>query len=257
MTINIRQGARSRAPLWPLTLLWLLLAILFAGYINGAWAGELKISTVQLRLTDGAPRSSLTLTNAGNLPTLVHIRVQRWSQPNGKDTFEAAPEIVVNPPIVQIKPDGRQLIRVGYNGPKGANAVEGTYRLFIEEVPMNNREQMQAIETYLHISLPVFIGEAKGSQKDLALTLADSPQGPTLRIANSGAAHLRMVAYKLTAQGKDVGFENKRLQYVLPQSEVALPVIFDNDSRDRADSLTIMTDDGPLHLPIKRAVGVR
>ncbi|HEU0071257.1 MAG TPA: fimbria/pilus periplasmic chaperone [Alphaproteobacteria bacterium] len=250
-------SSRLRAGSWTLTLLWLLLAALFASHVGGAQAGQLKISTVQLRLTDSQPRSSLTLTNAGALPTLVHVRVQRWSQTDGKDHFEPAPEIVVNPPIIQIKPEGRQLVRVGYNGPKGASASEGAYRMFIEEVPMNNREQVQAIETYLHINLPVFVGDARGSLKDYALTLVDGPQGPQLRVANSGAAHLRMIAYKLTAQGKDIGFENKRLQYVLPGSEVALPVLFDNDSRERADSLTITTDDGPIQLPIRRIANAR
>jgi fimbrial chaperone protein len=127
---------------------------------SGARAGEIRVSTVRIDLSDRQPAATVTITNDGAQKSLVQIRALSWTQADGKDVQDVTSELIVTPPIADIAPAGRQMVRVGFVGKKQMPA-EGTFRLQIEEVPRQDQEQTHSVETYLRISVPIFIAAAQ------------------------------------------------------------------------------------------------
>ena len=162
----------------------------------GAWAGQIRVSTVRIDLSDKQPAATVTVTNDGGQKSLVQIRALSWEQIDGKDIQDVTSELIVTPPISDIEPGGRQMIRVGFIGKKQMPA-EGAFRLQIEEVPRQDQEAdaAQSVTTYLRINVPIFIaaGTARAAPSLSAKTAAGG-EGPEVRLYNSGLLHERLIS---------------------------------------------------------------
>src|ERR1700742_2888089 len=81
------------------SFLWILV---LAFSETGAWATDLKLSTIRIDLSDRQPSAPLTVTNAGPDTTLVQLRLMRWTQENGSDVLVPSQDLLANPPITEI-----------------------------------------------------------------------------------------------------------------------------------------------------------
>jgi fimbrial chaperone protein len=218
---------------------------------SGARAGQIRVSTVRIDLSDRQPAATITITNDGAQKSLVQIRAMSWTQADGKDVQDVTSDLIVTPPIADIDPAGRQMIRVGFVGKKQM-PVEGTFRLQIEEVPRQDQEQTHSVETYLRISVPIFIAAATPKAAPvLTARLANEEKGE-LRLYNSGPLHERLVSYQISLGGKLVGEPHKGLFYVLPGKYVGLPLT----AAERAvqgGSVEILGDEGKITIPLSPA----
>lgn len=215
-------------------------------------AGELKVSTVNLSLTAGQPRTSLTITNVGAQPTLIHIRAFRWGQSNGNDDFAPAPEMAVNPPMTILAEGASQLLRIGYLETAWPQS-EGTYRLFIEEVPMVARARLDAVETYLRLSIPIFLSTGGPHVEDLRVSL--SRERNTLLFENFGNRHVRVQSYDVLSNGKSLGQTHRKLQYILAKTKVTLPLASPLAAGSTPDQIKLVTDDGDVLLSLAPSRG--
>lgn len=210
-----------------------------------AVAGEIKLSTVRIDLADRQPTAAVTLTNTSAEKTIVHLRALSWSQSSGKDATDPTNDLIINPPIAEIEPGAKQLLRIGYSG-KLQTANERTYRLSIEEVPRRDRERQQVVETYLKISIPIFIAPLSTPERRLSAALSHAdPAGILLR--NDGSTHVRLVSYTLTNGGSP----HQGLFYVLPGARITLPLEPKERLVSASGTLDILTDEGPLKLQLQ------
>src|ERR1700743_3610259 len=94
---------------------------------SGDWAGQIRVSTVRIDLSDRQPAATVTISNDGAQKSLVQIRVLTWTQADGKDAQDVTRDLILPPPIADVEAGGRQMVRVGFVGKKQMPA-EGAYR---------------------------------------------------------------------------------------------------------------------------------
>jgi fimbrial chaperone protein len=215
---------------------------------DGAVAGEIKVSTVRIDLSDKQSSSSLTVTNSNAQKSIVQLRAMLWSQKDGHDATEPTDDLIVNPPIAEIEPSAKQLVRIGYRGKLQANA-ERSYRLVVEEVPPKDRERKQVIETYLKISVPIFIAPLGKPEGRLSAMLSRNSVGNVI-LRNDGTVHIRLVAYGVMGHGTALATPHQGLFYVLPGANVVLPLDPRELNPAMPAELDILGDDGHVQLPL-------
>lgn len=172
--------------------------VLYAATVSSTLAGSFQVSPVSATLTGRQPVSALTVRNTGSVPAVIQLEAMTWSQPEGKDQYVPATDILATPPIFTIPAGGTQVIRVGSRQPPGSG--ERAYRLFLREVPPAPKPGFNGLQMTLQISLPLFV------QPDAALAprlewQATRVAAGQLRIhvTNLGQAHARLSRIKLSA----------------------------------------------------------
>src|SRR6476619_5108472 len=89
-------------------LVWLL-----AGAVaTSATAGSLQVSPILLEFGDKDMARELWLSNSGPEPIRAQIRVEAWSQEGGVDTLRPTRELLASPPMAELAPGARQLVRI-------------------------------------------------------------------------------------------------------------------------------------------------
>lgn len=190
--------------------------VLFAATVSSALAGSFQVSPVSATLTGGQPVSALTVRNTGSVPAVIQLEAMAWSQPEGKDQFVPATDILATPPIFTIPAGGIQVIRVGSRQPPGAG--ERAYRLFLREVPPAPKPGFNGLQMTLQISLPLFIqpDAVMASRLEWQATRVTAGQ-LRIHVANLGQAHARLSRIKLSADpgASPLPISDKTV-YVLP-----------------------------------------
>lgn len=126
-----------------------------------ASASEFSVQPLRVTLSDTRPNASVRVNNLGTEPVQVQAKVLRWTQRNGENIYEEAPEIITNPPLFRLNGSKSQLLRFGMLDPRPTEQ-ERAYRIFLQEVPAPTRPS-DGVQTLLRISLPIFIsGTATG-----------------------------------------------------------------------------------------------
>ena len=179
-----------------------------------ASAAGLQVTPISLDIPAQEQSQAMFLSNSGKTPLRAQVRVQAWTQSGGNEQLETTREVVASPPIVEIAPGGRQMVRIVRLQPAPA-AQEKTYRLIIDELPGSDGAQQPSaagLQFLLRYSMPVFVlpSVAAGSpalaaasaangampQTDItrlaASVKANGPDASTLVIVNSGARRAKI-----------------------------------------------------------------
>lgn len=184
-----------------------------------ASAAGLQVTPISLDIPAQEQSQAMFLSNSGKTTLRAQVRVQAWTQSGGTEKLDATREIVASPPIVEIAPGARQMVRIVRLQPAPA-AQEKTYRLIIDELPGTDAAQPSAaagLQFLLRYSVPVFVlpsaaagsaALAPASAANGAMPLADvtrlsgsvkanGPDASTLVIVNNGArrAKISQLAY--------------------------------------------------------------
>jgi fimbrial chaperone protein len=190
--------------------------VLFVIAISSAIAGSFQVSPVSATLTRGQPVSALTVRNTGAEAAVIQLEAMAWSQPDGKDRYVPAPDILATPPIFTIAPGGSQVIRVGSRRPP--DTTERAYRLFLREVPPPPKPGFSGLRMNLQISLPIFVQQDAAAAVQLEWRAEQTAAGQTrIHVTNRGQAHARLSRFKLsTAPGNKPLPMEDHIVYVLP-----------------------------------------
>lgn len=188
-----------------------------------AVAGGLQVSPISLSLQARETASGLTLSNSSNDVVHAQVRVYQWSQDDTGDKLIPSRGLLASPPMIELKPGENQLIRIirAKAPPQGAGAVEGTYRILVNELPIESAIQESGIQFVLTYSLPVFVqpvGVTKTSPK-LQWSMHLQPDGKEvkLRVSNSGNGHAQLAGLSfLDTAGNSTVMNPGLLGYVLP-----------------------------------------
>ena len=189
-----------------------------AGSLAGA--SGLQVTPTGLSLTAVQKADALYLSNSGDSTVHAQVRVYRWTQDGSGDHLTPSRELVVSPPMLQVDPNGQQMIRVIRTGapPNGANAVEGAYRLAIDELPID-APGTPGLHFVVHYSVPIFVQPAgiKETSPQLQWTLRREGEHVGLDVANQGNAHAQLAQLEFVdAAGRRTEVDPGLLGYVLP-----------------------------------------
>lgn len=179
-----------------------------------ALAGSLTVFPVRIQLAPEEPVQTLTVRNSGGEPSRVQLRVYAWSQHGGEDVFAETRDVLANPPLFEIAPEAEQLARFGLR--VGAGDVERSYRVILEEVPIDELARPGEIRTLLRISIPIFVPPV-APRTEIAWSARPSGAGSiALGLSNGGNMHIQISRLTITrADGTSLGAEDMSA-YLLP-----------------------------------------
>ncbi|MFT3790639.1 MAG: molecular chaperone [Rudaea sp.] len=187
---------------------------------GSTFASGLQVAPVSLTLAPADKASGLWLTNTGDNVIHAQVRPYHWIQRDAADQLEPSNGLIVSPPMVEIQPGQKQLIRVIRIGapPAGTNASEDTWRLAIDELPIDVQGK-KGVQFVLHYSVPVFVQPAASAAPaaQLRWDLLRDGDKAVLQVANSGTGHAQLAALTFVDHaGKRVEISGGLLGYVLP-----------------------------------------
>lgn len=188
-----------------------------------AMASGLQVSPISLSLQAKQNASGLTLSNTGDNAVHAQVRVYQWSQDEKGDQLSTSRGLLASPPMIELQPGEKQLIRIirASAPPSGVGAVESSYRLSIDELPIKSAEQKSGLQFALSYSLPVFVnpvGITKTTPR-LQWSYSLQPDGEqmNLRVSNSGNGHAQLADLSIIDDaGDSIDLHQGLLGYVLP-----------------------------------------
>lgn len=225
---RLRSCGRANVAVTTLACLLALGGILPA---TPARAASLQVSPIRLDLGADRPAAVMTLHNRGTEPINAQVRVFAWTQNPDEDMLDRTDRVVASPPIVSIAPGGDQTVRI-LRVSGEALSTEETYRLLVDEIPVDQTSQTTAVRVQLRYSVPVFVGAANGDQKpDLNFSLEPvpahvgsgnayvTPPSLALRAVNLDGTHAQISQVKLDwPDGHTSEMAGGLLGYALPHS---------------------------------------
>lgn len=224
----------------------MIAALAAIGISSTAQAGSLSVSPVSVTLDEKMQTAAVTLRNEGDESRVVQTELLRWTQQNDEDVQTPSHDLLVNPPIVTLRPGQTQIIRVGLNR-KVDKAQELAYRLYVTEVPPPPKEGFTGLRIALRLGLGVYVTPKAKLVDRLDWSASRNQEGNLiLSLRNSGNHHVRMTNVKVrdAVTGKQLAeWQQPHITLLAGQSRqisLSLPA----DWRGSQASLVATTDDG-------------
>jgi fimbrial chaperone protein len=201
-------------------------ALAVAALAPSAHAASLQVSPTSVSLRADQRAEGLTLTNTGTAPLHAQVRVFRWTQQDNEDKLEPTRDLALSPPMLELAPGAHQLVRVIRLGPPPED-VETSYRLIVDELPVETGTGKRGLQFVLRYSVPVFVlprGADDGAPV-LRTRIVRDRNGPFLEIGNSGSRHAQIadLGY-MTVGGERHAIAAGLSGYVLPGNTMRWPL---------------------------------
>ncbi|EGB96171.1 MULTISPECIES: molecular chaperone [Pseudomonas] len=186
---------------------------------------------------------ALWLENRGTEAANLQVRVFAWHQGRYQEQFQAQREIIGSPPVANIPPGQKQLIRLTRTGPSPAGQ-EKAYRIIIDEIPpaipldKAGPGTTAAIRLQMRYSVPLFVyGEGLWGKADPEGGRTGASVGkpqlswrpvtvqgkPYVELRNTGPVHARLTDVVLQQGGQRKALAEGLLGYVLPGASMRWP----------------------------------
>lgn len=232
-----------------------------------ARAADLQVSPVSLEISAAEQSQAIFLSNNGKTVLRAQVRVQQWTQADDSDQLLPTRDVIASPPIVEIAPGGKQMVRIVRLQPAPA-AQERTYRLIIDELPGNESASAPAasgLQFLLRYSVPVFVlpvtleaPQANVSMSGLsALSASVKPEGQTsvLRVHNSGSRRIKLSQLTLVdGLGQRAALAPGLLGYVLADQRMQWPLTISVQALQTGGTLTAKFNDDPAEQILPLAI---
>lgn len=187
--------------------------------IPAAHASTVVLWPVDPAIAADQRSTALWIENRGTEPVSMQVRVLGWTQARGEDDYLQQQAVVSSPPVAQIAPGARQLVRLIRRAPDSAG--EHAYRLLIDELPKPANAATGAASASLAVqmrySIPLFT-YGPGEERAAALTgrLVIDRGERFVELRNTGARHARLTDLRLRTNGTNASLAPGLLGYVLP-----------------------------------------
>ena len=161
-------------------------------------AAVLNVMPTRVSFESGKRVEKLVVKNSGNNDLLVQVSAFKWSQDgNGKDVYDNTSDIVIFPKILKVPAGEERFIRLGTSLRPASQ--EGTYRVYVEELPVENTKQDGAVLRFtLKFGIPVFVSPVKRLYSGTIEPLAIEKGKVSFRINNNGNGHFLINSIKIT-----------------------------------------------------------
>lgn len=225
---------------WPSRVARLLLRTVLVMAATPVWAASsVLIWPVDPSIASNERAAALWLENRGSAPVTLQARVFAWQQ-DGGDQYHQQSEVIGSPPMMQIAPGERQLVRLTRTQPVAAGE-ERAYRVIIDEIPVAGDDQDQGsvgVKFQMRYSVPLFsygeglVGKtragaearAESGQPRLGWRVVDQQGKRYLEIANRGNLHARITRAEFVQGTRRHTISDGLLGYVLVGSEMRWPL---------------------------------
>jgi len=203
-----------------------LIMLMFASTIpisTANAAASLIIKPTRVIITEGAPVVAVTVQNQGTSDAVIQMDLMTWSQASGEDVFGPTDDlqIMACPPLFTVKPGESQIVRVGLENIQRDWEKEGTFRLFIQEIPPEPVEGDTAVQVALRISVPVFLPPKNAGQPAMDWHIEQRGEGGVwMTASNKGDVHALITGLQLNHDANTL-FQVSTHQYVLPGATIA------------------------------------
>jgi fimbrial chaperone protein len=199
-----------------------LAAALMAGLqFSPADAASLRVSPVLLDLSAPTAATSLRVWNDAKSPINVQVRIFRWSQKNGEDVYTPATDVVVSPPMTQLKGGGENMVRIVRTSKTPVRAEE-SYRVIVDELPDAGARRAGTVNLVIRHSIPVFFSQSDLDTAKPAWSVTRTSGGYRVSVNNSGNKRMRISNLVLqNAGGSAVGRQDGLVGYVLGRSNTS------------------------------------
>lgn len=137
-------------------LIPVLLIVALLGAAHGAGQeGGFSVDPVPVFLDAGRSTEMVRISNDSDTPLALQVRVYRWTQDDdGADIYEETEEVIYFPRILTVESQQQRVVRIGLEIPVAA--VEGTYRLYLEELPEDSPADASGVRTLMRVGIPIF-----------------------------------------------------------------------------------------------------
>lgn len=204
-----------------------------------ALASGLQVSPTTLTLPAERSAEGLWLSNTGSSVLRAQLRIYRWTQENAEEKLEPTRDIAISPPMLELPPGERQLVRLIRLRPP-PQGVETSYRVVVDELPPAATPVSSGLQFVLRYSIPVFLSSAgaAASPPVLRATLDVSQTNAVVEISNSGGfrAQIADLAY-VDAGGQRYPLASGLLGYVLPGQRMRWPLPLSSDQLPHGGTL--------------------
>jgi fimbrial chaperone protein len=230
-----------------LALIAALLALPFGAFAGAgpARAGALSVMPVRVEVAAGRRFCALTLGNGSDKALTVQVRAFAWRRDeSGADLLDADAAFALNPAIATIAPGAERMVRCSLPSADPAmRGVEGSWRLIVDQLPDPDYAVPGTVQTLLRLSIPVF----RAPDTAVAPRLAAGRAGQGVRVSNSGAVHVKVLAVTLKgADGDAVTVE--RPFYLLAGGAQIVPA--DRLPRGGAVAVHVRAEEGAFDLAL-------
>ncbi|MCA0401382.1 MAG: molecular chaperone [Proteobacteria bacterium] len=213
-----------------------------------ARATSLQAAPVLVEMPVGTNASAVTIRNTGATPFDVQIRVFRWVQENGTESFEETDEVAASPPMTTLQPGATYSVRIVRQARAGG--PERAYRLLVDQLPDEERQRSGTVALVMRHSIPVFLTPEAASAAQLTFSIERSGNQAFLVAQNSGGRRARLSAASLkTAGGKSISLGSGLLGYVLAGSTMRwrIPGGAAAFAPGQSHSVIATSDQGPVN----------
>ncbi|UXM94732.1 fimbria/pilus periplasmic chaperone [Bartonella sp. HY329] len=223
--------------------------------------GGVTLTIMPLALDIKPPQvgDNVIVLNGSEMPIRLQVRIFRWQQRNGKDYYAPTKEVIVNPPFIEVQPNGRATARVTRISKKPLTGEE-SYRVFVDQIPISSLRTAKSgivtpgVNMVLRQIIPVFfrpgIGPASNNQQqqDLIFTAKAARGGFNITASNRGVNRIRISDVSLVANGSIIGSKGNLAGYALPGS--AIQFFVPTQGGGMPNAIRFITDQGAMELPL-------
>jgi len=181
---------------------WLCAVLLsWVGLPGVSHAGSFHVTPVKVTLSSQTTTYVLKVENNGTTNVTLQLKTLEWTQQDGRDQLQPTREVLVTPPLFNLKSGATQIVRLALMRKPDADR-ELSYRLLLEEVPSPPAADFKGVQIALRIGIPIFVTPVLKAKQDLGFTTFQSPDGQWhLNVANRGLAHSQITGVTLYATG--------------------------------------------------------
>lgn len=239
-TIIIIKGINMRK-----IVLFLVLSSLSFSLFAG-----IKFTPIQLYLGDkGKPQRSTTVvveSSGFDRAKIFELSAVKWDKnEKGEDILVDEKNILFNPKIFELKPESKQIVRVGFSQPftKEELEKEKTWRVIFNEVtPISEGE---AINFQFNFSLPLFVG--KQDKTNLDVKLRSENNSMLVDVKNMSKSHAQITDIKLVDSNNKDLMQKSFNRYLLTGQKYTFDMGMVKNKQNDKIKVKIKTDkDGDL-----------
>ena len=182
---------------------WILLLILALSPL-AAWASDVTLMPVNVRLDRTNDRATVQVVNNGTEPVMMQADAISWTRVNGVDQDGPTADLIVNPPVFTVQPGQTQVLRLGLRRNQELQQ-EGTYRIVLREVPIpraaDATQVAGSVRVLVTMRVPVFVAPAQVRRSE-QWKVSRAANGDLLaEVSNHGNVHLKIAELRLQGEG--------------------------------------------------------
>lgn len=236
--VDAQAGSRRETPL-TVVLLTTILLVVWMAIPRPAAAATLLLWPVQPVFEPGESAAALWVENRGESSTWIQVRVFGWDQADGDNRYHEQQEVIGSPPMMQIGPGERHLVRLIRQTPTPPG-IEAAWRVILDEIPQRDEAQTggpthAGIHLQMRYSLPLFsygeglspvssLGDGSAADTHLEWRVVQEQGRRMLEVINRGDRHAQLTQVSVDGNGRSVTVADGLLGYVLPHSTQRWPL---------------------------------